>query len=90
MACLRRASVTLAAAIYLLGASTSTFAEGVNYQLLPAFGVTVGANFPLDNLIAPTGKPLEKNTLLGKRLLINFYSAYCAPCIREVPKLNEI
>jgi peroxiredoxin len=87
---IRRLSVIFAAAVHLTGAPTSASAEGVNYQLLPEFGVPVGATFPLDNLVDPTGNQLQKKQLLGKRLLINFYTIYCAPCIKEVPKLNQI
>jgi peroxiredoxin len=35
------------------------------------------------------GEPLSTSTLRGKVLLVNFWGTYCAPCIREMPKVVE-
>lgn len=78
------------AGICLLGVSASIYAEEIAYEPLPRFGIPVGGFFPLDNLIDMRGSRFEKNAFLGKRLLINFYTVNCAPCIKEVPKLNKI
>ncbi|WP_222566147.1 TlpA family protein disulfide reductase [Novilysobacter antarcticus] len=34
--------------------------------------------------------PANLASFRGKPLIINFYSAYCPPCIREIPKLNAL
>jgi peroxiredoxin len=57
---------------------------------LSDFGVAVGEIFPLDSLEDPEGKAISAEHLLGKVVLINFYTEFCPPCIREVPKLNQI
>jgi peroxiredoxin len=65
-------------------------APDVEYTLLANFGVAIDAKFPLGGLVDPAGRAIAEDRLLGKSLLINFYTRHCAPCIKEVPKLNAI
>ncbi len=55
---------------------------GVHYK-------NIGKQFPLQQAAAynPT---LKYGSLKGKPTLINFYFKDCAPCIKEVPFLNEL
>ncbi len=83
-------TIAAAFAICLAGACNFAHATEVSYKLLPNFGVAIGDQFPLDGLTDPHGQVIAKEKVLGKVLLINFYTENCAPCIREVPKLNKI
>jgi peroxiredoxin len=80
----------MAAGLLMAGTLLTAHAAEVDYKLLPNFGVSVGEPFPLDALVDPEGKATGRDRWLGKRVLINFYTRHCAPCIKEVPKLNEV
>src|SRR6218665_351158 len=82
---------SLAVALCLLGGFKVARAAELNYKPLPEFGLAAGAAFPLNRLMDPYGHAIAQEHLTGKRwLLINFYTKHCAPCIKEVPKLNQV
>lgn len=83
-------SKTAALVIWIFATIQFAHAEDVEYMALSDFGVTVGEIFPLDSLEDAEGKPLPAEQVLGKPVLINFYTEYCPPCISEVPKLNQV
>ncbi len=60
------------------------------YEALPDFGIAIGEFFPIQHLVEPNGQGIGEAKILGKPLLVNFYTSYCSPCIKEVPKLNQI
>lgn len=35
------------------------------------------------------GNPVEISDYLGKKLILNYWATWCAPCIREIPALNR-
>ncbi len=74
----------------IVGAQDVAHATEVQYKLLPKFGISVGEKFPLDGLVDPTGDAIAAEGFRGRIVLINFYTKYCPPCIKEVPKLNRI
>ncbi len=43
-------------------------------------------NFTLNTL---DGKPVSLSQLKGKRVLINFWASWCAPCLEEIPALKS-
>jgi thiol-disulfide isomerase/thioredoxin len=49
-----------------------------------------GKLFPEFNLATLKGDSLNSESLYGKPTLINFWFTRCAPCIDEMPVLNEI
>ena len=60
----------------------------------PKFGKRV--NYTKGEKIAPfkftdiQGKILSSDSLKGKVIVLNFWSIYCGPCIKEMPELNEL
>lgn len=62
----------------------------VRYEPLAHFGLAPGSRFPLESLKGPDGQPLAPERLLGKPVLVNVYTRHCPPCIKEVPKLNQV
>lgn len=87
---MRTFATALAAAACLVGPPKLAKASELEYKALPKFGVAAGASFPLGSLFDPGGNAITAERLLGKPVLINFYTKYCAPCIKEVPQLNRI
>jgi thiol-disulfide isomerase/thioredoxin len=65
---------------------------------LPAAGDrSIGA--PADEAVAqlfalelkgPGGEPMPMEQFRSKRLVINFWATWCAPCIEEMPELSEM
>lgn len=50
----------------------------------------IGKELPKFELMLLNGKILNSESLKGKPTLINFWFSNCAPCIEEMPLLNEI
>lgn len=36
-----------------------------------------------------SGRPLEISDFAGRKLLINYWATWCAPCIKEIPSLSS-
>jgi len=45
--------------------------------------------FPEMDLVDLDGRPIQSEAFRGHELLVNFFFADCAPCIEEIPALNE-
>lgn len=58
---------------------------------LPAarYKIAPGAAFPDFKMRATDGSTIDNQALHGHYTLLSFYFAECAPCIKEVPMLNE-
>jgi thiol-disulfide isomerase/thioredoxin len=50
----------------------------------------IGKVYPIENEITLEGKVINLNNLKGKPTLINLWFTSCAPCIEEMPVLNEL
>lgn len=53
-------------------------------------GHKLGNRAPDFSLQTVDGKVLSLSDLLGKKLLLNFWSTYCGPCARELPYFQEV
>ncbi|MCE7041389.1 TlpA disulfide reductase family protein [Dyadobacter sp. CY312] len=50
----------------------------------------IGKSFPAFNLKDLSGKLHDNSSFSGKLVVINLWSTTCAPCIEEMPRLNEL
>lgn len=87
---MRSYSKTVVIVIWIIATLQFAYAKDKEYKALSDFRVAVGEIFPLNSLEDPNSKALLAERILGKAVLINFYTQYCPPCIREVPKLNQV
>ena len=87
---MRSYTKTVVIVIWIIATLQFAYAEDKEYTALSDFRVVVGEIFPLHSLETPDGKALPAERILGKAVLINFYTQYCPPCIREVPKINQV
>lgn len=49
-----------------------------------------GSLLPDFQLKDPSGKELNLASLKGKPVLINLWATWCAPCVAELPQLNQL
>lgn len=49
----------------------------------------LGELVPSFSLLKDDGKPLTLADYRGKILVLNFWASWCAPCVDEVPSLNQ-
>ncbi|MFL6660407.1 MAG: TlpA family protein disulfide reductase [Massilia sp.] len=59
-------------------------APKLKYKIKP------GESFPAFSLEQLAGGKIDNAALMGRYTLVNFYFAACAPCVEEVPELNEL
>ena len=77
---------TLLVALVLATTSPLRAQEQPQNSYRPISGLNFTVGQPVPDFLGPTNLA----SFRGKPLLINFYSAYCPPCIREIPKLNAL
>jgi thiol-disulfide isomerase/thioredoxin len=76
--------------IAAVSALTAGAALGVwRFSPAPAVPNAISGFYAL-NLKNAAGQALDFNRFKGKRVVINFWATWCAPCIEEMPDLDQI
>lgn len=52
--------------------------------------VVVGNTIPDFSLISLEGKTIDKDSLKGEIVVLNFWASWCTPCMTEIPELKEL
>ncbi len=52
--------------------------------------VNVGDSAPSFSVSANGGRTVSLSNFGGKILLLNFWATWCAPCVQEIPSLNQL
>jgi len=60
------------------------------YSSLHETVVNAGDKAPDFTVTADSGKTFTVHNFNGKLLLLNFWATWCAPCVEEVPSLNQL
>jgi thiol-disulfide isomerase/thioredoxin len=63
--------------------STATAAGEVDRSM-------AGEPLPAVNLSDPRGRVLDMGALRGTPVLLNLWATWCAPCVKEMPQLDEL
>jgi peroxiredoxin len=72
----------------LLIALTLAFIAVVAYSMRDP-SAKEGGKAPEFSITADDGRHITANSFGGKVLVLNFWATWCAPCIQEIPSLNE-
>lgn len=78
--------IVLLTAAGLLGRNVVTLSRGCG-ELGPVAG---GALAPRFELRSPEGKPVSLDAQRGRVVLVDFWAAWCAPCLRAMPLLSRL
>ncbi|MEC5173964.1 TlpA disulfide reductase family protein [Chryseobacterium nepalense] len=75
--------------LFLLVSNCLLLAQS-SFRTFPDMEKKLGTHFPIEEYKDKDGKNFDSNYLKGKNTLINLWFINCAPCIKEIPILNEL
>lgn len=82
MAKLLALSVSLLVVVMLQGCSSA--------QAVRPEDVVVGNTIPDFSVKSLDGQTIDKASLKGKPVVLNFWASWCTPCMAEIPELKEL
>ncbi|MEK6279442.1 MAG: TlpA disulfide reductase family protein [Acidobacteriota bacterium] len=77
-------------AIGLILLSLVVFGACGRAQAIKPEDVVVGNPIPDFSLTSLEGKTVDKNSLKGEVVVLNFWASWCTPCMTEIPELKEL
>ncbi len=60
------------------------------YKTIHENSVNVGDSAPDFSIAADGGRTVSTANFGGKILVLNFWATWCAPCVQEIPSLNQL
>ncbi|KQM27568.1 TlpA family protein disulfide reductase [Chryseobacterium sp. Leaf201] len=76
--------------LFLLACNSLLIAQSSQLRTFPDMEKKLGTHFPIEDYKDKEGKNFDSDYLKGKNTLINLWFINCAPCIKEIPILNEL
>src|ERR1700678_4184431 len=62
---------------------------GVVYPTLEVRVINAGDTAPDFSIVTEHGRTITRADFGGKLLVLNFWASWCAPCVEELPSLNQ-
>jgi len=75
-------SLMLLSLVVLTGCSSA--------QAIKPEDVVVGNTIPEFSVKSLEGKTIDKASLKGQTVVLNFWASWCTPCMSEIPELKEL
>ena len=75
-------SLMLLSVVVLQGCSSA--------QAIKPEDVVVGNTIPEFSVKSLEGKTIDKASLKGQTVVLNFWASWCTPCMSEIPELKEL
>ena len=72
----------------LLGTLTLAFAGLIIFDLRDT-SAKEGGEAPAFTITTDQGKQITQQSFGGKLLVLNFWATWCAPCVQEIPSLDQ-
>ncbi len=74
----------------LLAVSAVAFSEAAEPSEPPFYTLKIGDRLPQVDFVLADGSRIQRDDLLGRFVVIDFWATWCAPCIAAFPKLNKL